>query len=181
MVVAAIGIWVFRKWKLSPSDDFQTKIRGDDYQDYPRSYESDTVFLRNLGDQPAEPAAAAKASPYNAHAQATTVNMDEPYYGNNESAAAPGTHGPGYDQGYDGYNHAQQGYDQGYGGSHHGYDAPYSHDYEYAGSQVGGGYAPSQVGGGYAGSEISGPTVGYAGSNVGGYQPHKGYDEYGRR
>ncbi|KAG0325697.1 hypothetical protein BGZ99_000287 [Dissophora globulifera] len=187
IVAAAIGIWVFRKWKLSPSRDFQSKIRGDDYQDYPRSYESDTVFLRNLGDQPTEPPPA--KSPYNAH---TTVPVEEQYYDanytNDQAAAAAGyghhegygggnanvvAGGGGYDQAmYDhsaGYDH-QTGYEhQGYG---HGYDNPYGGHPEYSEPQISGGgagYAPSNVGGGYANS------------NVGGGYGHPGYDEYGRR
>ncbi|KAF9944316.1 hypothetical protein BGZ65_012247, partial [Modicella reniformis] len=206
VVAAAIGIWVFRKWKLSPSRDFQSKIRGDDYQDYPRSYESDTVFLRNLGDQPTEAGAAAaaaatKASPYNNHAQ-VAVNVDDQYYDPvytnadqaggpvaGGGAAAAGGYGYGYDQ-QGGYNNqaAAGGYDhQAYGGgSHHGYDAPYGHAHEYAESQVGSGHGGSghggsQVaGGGYnAGSNVGGG--GYAGSNVGGGYQHQGYDDYGRR
>ncbi|KAF9574247.1 Eukaryotic translation initiation factor 6 [Mortierella alpina] len=181
VVAAAIGIWIFRKWKLSPSRDFQSKIRGDgdDYQDYPRSYESDTVFLRNLGDQPTEPAPA--KSPYNAGA---TLAVDDQYYDASYAAAdhhnggaagyqndGYGVHA-GYDQtGYEhqqGYDNQQQGYDQ------HGYDN-YGHN-DYAQSQVGGGYAASQVGGGYAQSQVGGYSQGgggYAQSNVGGgYQNH---------
>ncbi|KAF9964132.1 hypothetical protein BGZ70_006899, partial [Mortierella alpina] len=174
VVAAAIGIWIFRKWKLSPSRDFQSKIRGDgdDYQDYPRGYESDTVFLRNLGDQPTEPAPA--KSPYNAGA---TLAAEDQYYDASYVAAdhhnggvaggyqhdGYGAHA-GYDQtGYDqqGYDNQQQGYDP------HGYDN-YGHN-DYAQSQVGGGYAASQVGGGYAQSQVGGYSQGGGGGGGGGY------------
>jgi len=46
VVAAAIGIWIFRKWKLSPSRNFKEKIQPVDFA--PRSHESDTVFLRQL-------------------------------------------------------------------------------------------------------------------------------------
>ncbi|KAF9104219.1 hypothetical protein BGX27_010197 [Mortierella sp. AM989] len=183
VVATAIGIWVFRKWKLS--------IRGDDYQDYPRSYEPDTVYLRNL-DQPAEPAAS-KSSPYSA--QASLPAEDQYYdsnYPNDQGAYAHRDGYAGYDQA--GYDHPQAGYDhQGYTG--HGYETPYNPHNDYAESQVGGyaqsqvsgsggggggggGYAASNVGGGYAASNVGG---GYAASNVGGGYQHQGYDEYGRR
>ncbi|KAG0298339.1 hypothetical protein BGZ97_004056 [Linnemannia gamsii] len=184
VVAAAIGIWVFRKWKLSPSRDFQRKIGGDDYQDYPRSYESDTVFLRNLGDQPAEPAPT--KSPYNANA---SLPSDDQYYDAgyaNDSTAQGGAYGHG---GHDGYGQQQAAYDhQGYDhsqGYDHGYDntayGAGQHD-GYGGSQVGGGYGGSQVGGGYGGSQVGGygaQDAGYAHSNVGGGYQHQGYDEYG--
>ncbi|KAG0203374.1 hypothetical protein BGX28_004297 [Mortierella sp. GBA30] len=170
VVAAAIGIWIFRKWKLSPSRDFQSKIRGDgdDYQDYPRSYESDTVFLRNLGDQPTEPAPA--KSPYNAGANLPAEDQyyDASYATDHHQAAGGYNQHDGYGghahAGYDqaGYEH-QQGYEQ--QGYDHGYDQ-YGHN-DYAQSQVGGGYAASQVGGGgYAASQVGG---GYAQSQVGGY------------
>ncbi|KAI1295252.1 Methyltransferase-like protein 7B [Mortierella claussenii] len=166
VVAAAIGIWVFRKWKLSPSRDFQTKIRGDDFTDYPRTYESDTVHLRQLGDSPAEPAPI--KSPYTAQT-AFPSPMDDQYYDPNYASKDQG----GYGQG--GYVHqdygravATPGYDQGYD---HGYNDHngYGHG-EYAPSQVGGGYghgdyAPSQIGGYNQG--------GYAHSNVGGGYQHE--------
>ncbi|KAF9371665.1 hypothetical protein CPB97_001806 [Podila verticillata] len=154
VVASAIGIWVFRKWKLS------SKIRGDDYTDYPRSYENDTVYLRNM-DQPSEPAAS--KSPYNG---AAPLPSDDQYYDPNYAAK---------DQGYggqQGYGHNEyQNYDQGYGHGQHG---------DYAQSQVGGGYghegyAP-QAGYGQGGYNQGG----YAQSNVGGGYQH-GYDDYGRR
>ncbi|KAL1919608.1 uncharacterized protein VTP21DRAFT_1539 [Calcarisporiella thermophila] len=44
---AAIGIWVFRKWKLSPSRNFKEKINtGMQYRE--RTQETDTAFLREL-------------------------------------------------------------------------------------------------------------------------------------
>ncbi|RIA85717.1 hypothetical protein C1645_781256, partial [Glomus cerebriforme] len=46
VVAAAIGIWIFRKWKLSPSRNFKEKIQPVNFT--PRSHESDTVFLREL-------------------------------------------------------------------------------------------------------------------------------------
>ncbi|KAF9282898.1 hypothetical protein BGZ88_010793 [Linnemannia elongata] len=179
VVAAAIGIWVFRKWKLSPSRDFQRKIGGDDYQDYPRTYESDTVFLRNLGDQPAEPAPT--KSPYNANA---SLPADDQYYdaGYANDAAAQGGYGHG---GHDGYGqqpaYDHQGYDHGYD---HGYDntAYGAGQHDYGGSQVGGGYGGSQVGGGYGGSQVGGyggQDAGYAHSNVGGGYQHQGYEDYG--
>ncbi|KAF9310837.1 hypothetical protein BGZ91_006983 [Linnemannia elongata] len=181
VVAAAIGIWVFRKWKLSPSRDFQSKIRGDDYADtdYPRSYENDTVRLHHMNDQPAEPAAA--KSPYNAN---TAFPVEDQYYdANYASKDQPG----GYNQpGYNDYGRAAApGYDQ--GGYDHGYNDHnnYGHD-GYAQSNVGGyghdNYAQSQVGGGYGGSQGAYNQGGYASSQVGGgYQQHGGYDEYGRR
>ncbi|KAF9543857.1 hypothetical protein EC957_000391 [Mortierella hygrophila] len=180
VVAAAIGIWVFRKWKLSPSRDFQRKIGGDDYQDYPRTYESDTVFLRNLGDQPAEPAPT--KSPYNANA---SLPSDDQYYDAayvNDTTAQGGyghdAYGPqqaAYD--HQGYDHSQ-GYDHGYDNTAYG-----AGQHDYGGSQVGGGYGGSQVGGGYGGSQVGGgygaQDAGYAASNVGGGYQHQGYDEYG--
>ncbi|KAF9361427.1 hypothetical protein BGX34_007137 [Mortierella sp. NVP85] len=158
IVAAGIGIWVFRKWMLSPSRDFQSKIRGDDYTDYPRSYESDTVHLRPL-DQPAEPAAA--KTPYNANATYPNPNDDQyydPNYANNKDQGryggqgqggyGQGDYGGGYDQGYDhGYNNQGYGhgdYNQG-GGDGYGHGHGHGHG-DYAPSQVGG-YAPSQAGG----------------------------------
>ncbi|KAF9198758.1 hypothetical protein BGZ49_000329 [Haplosporangium sp. Z 27] len=183
VVAAAVGIWVFRKWKLSPSRGFQDKIRGEEYQDYPRSYEADTVYLRNM-DTPVEPAAT-KASPYSA--AGSLPPPEEPYYDPNYANEGYAHHhdaGYGYDQGYDqgaGYDHHQghqgYGYDNGYGG-HNDYAESQVGAGGYAPSQVGGGYAPSNVGGGYAPSNVGG---GYAPSNVGGGYPHQGYDEYGRR
>ncbi|KAG0019201.1 hypothetical protein BGZ81_009880 [Podila clonocystis] len=162
VVAAAIGIWVFRKWKLSPSRDFQSKIRGDDYTDYPRNYENDTVYLRNM-DQPSEPAAS--KSPYSA--AAAPLPSDD-YYDPNYAAKDQGAYGQG------GYGHNDyQNYDQGGYGHGHG---------DYAQSQVGGGYghdgyAQSQAGGyGQAGYNQSG----YAQSNVGGGYQHD-YNDYGRR
>ncbi|KAG0044706.1 hypothetical protein BGZ83_010073, partial [Gryganskiella cystojenkinii] len=99
VVAAAIGIWVFRKWKLSPSREFQSKINGDDYTDYPRSYESDAVFLRNLGDQPETPAPT-KSSPYHAGgglpANSTGSAEDQYYDAGYEQHPAAGA-GYGYD------------------------------------------------------------------------------------
>ncbi|KAF9115616.1 Methyltransferase-like protein 7B [Mortierella sp. AM989] len=163
IVAAAIGIWVFRKWKLSPSRDFQSKIRGDDYNDYPRTYESDSMHLRPM-DQPGEPAPI--KSSYNAQT-AFPSPIDEQYYDPNyaskdQSGYNQGNYGhqdygrggatPGYDQGYDNYN------EHGYG---HG---------DYAQSQAGGyghgDYAPSQAGGynqgGYGQQSVGG----------GGYNQH---------
>ncbi|KAF9143594.1 hypothetical protein BGX30_015254 [Mortierella sp. GBA39] len=179
VVAAAIGIWVFRKWKLSPSRDFQSKIRGDDYADtdYPRSYENDTVRLHHMNDQPAEPAAA--KSPYSAN---TAFPVEDQYYDANYASK---DQSGGYGQpGYNDYGRgAAPGYDQ--GGYDHGYTDHnnhnnYGHD-GYAQSNAGGygndNYAQSQVGGGYGGSQ-----GGYAPSQVGGgYQQHGGYDDYGRR
>ncbi|KAG0286313.1 hypothetical protein BGZ96_009549 [Linnemannia gamsii] len=184
VVAAAIGIWVFRKWKLSPSRDFQRKIGGDDYQDYPRTYESDTVFLRNLGDQPAEPAPT--KSPYNASA---SLPSDDQYYDTgyaNDTTAPGGAYAHG---GHDGYGQPQAAYDhQGYDHAH-GYDGYDNTTYGaaqhdgYGGSQVGGGgYGGSQVGGGYGGSQVGGynaQDAGYAQSNVGGGYQHQGYEDYG--
>ncbi|KAL1914378.1 uncharacterized protein VTP21DRAFT_8958 [Calcarisporiella thermophila] len=48
VVAAAIGIWIFRKWKLSPSRDFKEKIQGGGNPFRQRTHESDTVFLREL-------------------------------------------------------------------------------------------------------------------------------------
>ncbi|KAF8949858.1 hypothetical protein BGZ52_004588, partial [Haplosporangium bisporale] len=143
-----------------PSRDFQSKIRGDDYTDYPRNYENDAVYLRNM-DQPSEPAAS--KSPYSG---AAPLPADDQYYDPNYAAK---------DQGYggqQGYGHSEyQNYDQGYGHGQHG---------DYAQSQVGGGYghegyAPQ---GGYGQGGYN--QGGYAQSNVGGGYQH-GYDDYGRR
>ncbi|KAG0361910.1 hypothetical protein BG005_007097 [Podila minutissima] len=163
VVAAAIGIWVFRKWKLSPSRDFQSKIRGDDYTDYPRNHENDTVYLRNM-DQPSEPAAS--KSPYN---NAAAPLPSDDYYDPNYAAKDQG----GYGQGGYGHNDYQN-YDQGgYGHGGHG---------DYAQSQAGGGYghdgyAHSQSGGYGQGGYNQG---GYAQSNVGGGYQHD-YNDYGRR
>ncbi|CAG8556589.1 4544_t:CDS:2, partial [Cetraspora pellucida] len=47
VVAAAIGIWIFRKWKLTPSRNFKEKIQP--VVDFgPRSAESDEMFLRGL-------------------------------------------------------------------------------------------------------------------------------------
>ncbi|KAF9403269.1 hypothetical protein BGZ94_004665 [Podila epigama] len=172
VVAAAIGIWVFRKWKLSPSRDFQSKIRGDDYTDYPRNYENDTVYLRNL-DQAPEPI----KSPYN---NAASLPSEDQYYDPNYAAKDQGGYGQGsVGGGGGGYGHND--YNQGY--DHHG---GYGHS-DYASSQVGGpggyghghsDYAPSQVGGYNQGGYNQGG--GYAPSNVGGGYQH-GYDDYGRR
>jgi len=48
VVAAAFGIWIFRKWKLSPSRGFKEKIQPVDFS--PRSHESDTMFLRELNE-----------------------------------------------------------------------------------------------------------------------------------
>ncbi|KAG0297974.1 hypothetical protein BGZ98_000351 [Dissophora globulifera] len=187
VVAAAIGIWVFRKWKLSPSRDFQSKIRGDEYTDYPRTYESDTVHLRQLGDTPAEPAGAIK-SPYTANT-AFPSSLDDQYYdpnyaGGKDASGGYGQHQGGISSGAGGgygandYGHGGANYDQGYG-DHGGYNDPhagYGHG-DYAQGQMGGGYghgdyAASQVGG-YAPSAAGGYNQGgYAHSNVGGGYQH---------
>ncbi|KAF9405259.1 hypothetical protein BGZ94_003669, partial [Podila epigama] len=171
-----------------PSRNFQSKIRGDDYQDYPRSYEADTVFMRNL-DQPSVAEPAPTKSPYSAHASLPT---DDQYY---DSNYANDPHNPAY--AHDGYGHKNTGYDQTYDHTYdqtydRTYDQTYDHGYdngynntrnEYAQSQVGGGYAASQVGGGYAASQVGGGynQGGYAQSNVGGGYQQGGYEDYGRR
>lgn len=48
VIAAAIGIWIFRKWKLTPSRNFKEKIQPVNFA--PRSMESDTVFLRELNE-----------------------------------------------------------------------------------------------------------------------------------
>ncbi|CAI2167484.1 1869_t:CDS:2 [Funneliformis geosporum] len=48
VVCAAIGIWIFRKWKLTPSRNFKEKIQPVNFA--PRTHESDTVFLRELNE-----------------------------------------------------------------------------------------------------------------------------------
>jgi len=48
VVAAAIGIWIFRKWKLSPSRNFKEKIQPVNFT--PRTHESDTMFLRELNE-----------------------------------------------------------------------------------------------------------------------------------
>ncbi|KAF9190643.1 hypothetical protein BGZ51_008390 [Haplosporangium sp. Z 767] len=166
VVAAAIGIWVFRKWKLSPSRDFQSKIRGDDYSDYPRTYESDTVHLRQM-DQTPEPGA--MKSPYNAPAAfPVTDQYYDPNYATKDQSAG---YGQGGATGY-GQQGGTPAYDQNYGYNDHGYghsdytqgQAGYSHGTN--------DYAQSQVGGYSQG--------GYAQSNVGGGYQH-GYEDYGRR
>ncbi|KAF9958666.1 hypothetical protein BGZ70_009120 [Mortierella alpina] len=149
VVAAAIGIWVFRKWKLSPSRDFQSKIRGDEYSDYPRNYDSDTLHLRNIGDTPPVEPSAAK-SPYNAQ---TAFPVEDQYYDPNyavkDQAGYPAQGAYGHDyQGYDQGAYNEQGYAQGhvdYNGSQAGaYGGDYSQQYNNQG-----GYAQSNVGGGY--------------------------------
>ncbi|GJJ75343.1 hypothetical protein EMPS_07701 [Entomortierella parvispora] len=181
VVAAAIGIWVFRKWKLSPSRDFQSKIRGDDYTDYPRGYENDSVHLRNM-ESPSDPTPI--KSPYgvsSAASGAVTAGADDQYYdagyaskdqtGGYGHQGYAGDYGhAGYDQHYDNYNDQGgygAGHHDGYGGSQVG-GGGYGHG-DYAASQLGGGYAPSQVGGGAYGQG------GYAQSNVGGGYQHGGY------
>ncbi|KAF8944415.1 hypothetical protein BGZ47_004247 [Haplosporangium gracile] len=181
VVAAAIGIWVFRKWKLSPSRDFQSKIRGDEYADtdYPRSYENDTVRLHHMNDQPAEPAAA--KSPYSAN---TAFPVEDQYYDANYASK---DQSGGYGQsGYNDYGRgAAPGYDQ--GGYDHGYNDHNNYGNDgYAQSNVGGyghdSYAQSQVGSGYGGNQGAYNQGGYAPSQVGGgYQQHGGYDDFGRR
>ncbi|KAG9320293.1 hypothetical protein KVV02_008059 [Mortierella alpina] len=159
VVAAAIGIWVFRKWKLSPSRDFQSKIRGDEYSDYPRNYDSDTLHLRNMGDTPPVEPSAAK-SPYNAQ---TAFPVEDQYYDPNYAAKDQA----GYPaQGA--YGHDYQGYDQG-AYNEHGYAQGHV---DYNGSQAGG------YGGDY--SQQYNNQGGYPQSNAGGgYQQH-GYDGYNR-
>ncbi|KAF9970924.1 hypothetical protein BGZ73_006204 [Actinomortierella ambigua] len=178
IIAAAIGIWVFRKWKLSPSRDFQSKIRGDDYQDYPRPYENDTMHLRNLGDQ-TTPESAAK-SPY-VGGGAEPDQYYDANYAKDHHAGAGGSSAQyaahdGYDQNYGrqggGYDQGGYGHDQGGYGHHDGYYDNYNQG-GYAASQVGG-YAPSQVGGYSQGGAGGGGGYG----NAGGY----GYDnQYGAR
>ncbi|KAL1925242.1 uncharacterized protein VTP21DRAFT_125 [Calcarisporiella thermophila] len=49
VVAAAIGIWVFRKWKLSPSRSFREKVYGNDSPGWSaRSKDMDKEFLRQL-------------------------------------------------------------------------------------------------------------------------------------
>lgn len=161
--------------------------------------------MRNLGDQPTEPAPT-KSSPYHAAGGLPTA-AEEQYYDASYDQTAGVYHNDGYGGGYDhaGYDHqAGGGYDHQTGYDQLGYDhTGYGHAGEYAqsqvsggsqvggygggsggsqvggygGSQVGGGYGGSQVGGGYGGSQVGG----YAQSNVGGGYQHQGYDEYGRR
>ncbi|KAF9920303.1 Methyltransferase-like protein 7B [Linnemannia zychae] len=171
VVAVAIGIWVFRKWKLSPSRDFQSKIRGDEYtdNDYPRSYENDTVRLHQMGDQPSEPAAI--KSPYNAN---TAFPQEDHYYDANYASKDH----TGYNQsgGYNDYGRGgAPGYDQ--SGYDHGYnDRGYGHDgYNQSGSYGHDGYSQ----GGYGGNQGGYNQSGYAPSQVGGGYQH-GYDEYGR-
>ncbi|KAG0197937.1 hypothetical protein BGX28_008569, partial [Mortierella sp. GBA30] len=175
VIAAAIGIWVFRKWKLSPSRDFQSKIRGDEYSDYPRNYDADTVHLRNMGDQPAEPAAA--KSPYNAQ---TAFPVEDQYYDPNyankdQSAYAQGAYGGGHTD-YQGYDHGafnEHGYAQGGHGD-------YNNTSQAAGGYGHGDYSQQYNQGGYA-QPNAGGAPGYAPSNVGGgYQQH-GYEGYGPR
>lgn len=49
VIVSALGIWIFRKWKLSPSRDFKEKIQPVDFSPS-RDHNSDTVFLRELNE-----------------------------------------------------------------------------------------------------------------------------------
>ncbi|KAF9950849.1 hypothetical protein BGZ72_007566 [Mortierella alpina] len=179
VVAAAIGIWVFRKWKLSPSRDFQSKIRGDEYSDYPRNYDSDTLHLRNIGDTPPVEPAAAK-SPYNAQ---TAFPQEDQYYDPNYAVKdqagypAQGTYGHAEYQGYDQGAYNEHGYAQG----HVDYNGAQGH-VDYNGAQGHVDYNGSQAGG--YGGDYSQPynnQGGYAQSNVGGgYQQH-GYEGYGRQ
>ncbi|KAK9659872.1 hypothetical protein K7432_018352 [Basidiobolus ranarum] len=54
VVLSAVGIWIFRKWKLSPSRNFKAKLRNNDHFLPPThsilDTESNTVFLRELND-----------------------------------------------------------------------------------------------------------------------------------
>ncbi|CAG8433098.1 7769_t:CDS:2 [Ambispora gerdemannii] len=50
VVAAAIGIWIFRKWKLSPSRNFKEKIQPVNFAPNVRDHNSDTVFLRELNE-----------------------------------------------------------------------------------------------------------------------------------
>ncbi|ORX90746.1 hypothetical protein K493DRAFT_339795 [Basidiobolus meristosporus CBS 931.73] len=53
-VLSAIGIWIFRKWKLSPSRNFRARLRNNDHFKPPThsilERESNTVFLRELNE-----------------------------------------------------------------------------------------------------------------------------------
>ncbi|KAK9701906.1 hypothetical protein K7432_011514 [Basidiobolus ranarum] len=48
--IAGIGIWIFRKWKLSPSSNFQDKLATTDYFKPPGHHDRNTVFLRELNE-----------------------------------------------------------------------------------------------------------------------------------
>ncbi|KAL1921556.1 uncharacterized protein VTP21DRAFT_11272 [Calcarisporiella thermophila] len=51
VVAAGIGIFIFRKWKLSPSNRFKDKMRGSDAGfGFTRSRKSNADFLRELQD-----------------------------------------------------------------------------------------------------------------------------------
>ncbi|ORY05519.1 hypothetical protein K493DRAFT_296433 [Basidiobolus meristosporus CBS 931.73] len=50
VLVAGVGIWIFRKWKVSPSADFQQKLANVDYFKPPGHHDRNTVFLRELNE-----------------------------------------------------------------------------------------------------------------------------------